>query len=375
MQTADALIIGGGIHGCATAWWLARRGFRVVLLEKDHVARHASGVNAGGVRQLLRDVAEIPLSVASMDLWERFAELTGDDASYLSHGQVVVAESAEEVAALQARVADLHQRGYAHEVWVDGDELHALLPALAGMSLGGVVSRRDGAAQPFRATQALADAARRVGVQLREGCRAHALQRSGSVWTVTSDAGRWQSPCVVIAAGAWSPELASQVGDRLPMQAVAPMLMITERVAPFIEPVVILRGRKLSFKQWPNGTVLIGGGHLGQADPSTNATRLNWQRLAESARTVMDLFPHLGRTSVVRAWAGIEGQMIDGLPAIGASVQAEGIYYQCGFSAHGFQLGPGAGQAMAELIACGRSSIDIAALAPGRFAVASPAWG
>src|SRR6185436_13389184 len=81
-RTADVVVIGGGIHGCSTALHLALRGLKPILIEKDYAGRHASGVNAGGVRQLARDIAEIPLSVASMAIWERIEDLVGDDCGF-----------------------------------------------------------------------------------------------------------------------------------------------------------------------------------------------------------------------------------------------------------------------------------------------------
>ena len=128
---------------------------------------------------------------------------------------------------------------------------------------------------------------------------------------------------------------------------------------PFIEPVVILRGRKLSFKQFANGTVLIGGGHLGRAYRDENRTEFDWRKLAESARTVWELFPIMREAAIVRAWAGIEARMPDDIPVIGPSRTAEGVYHQFGFSAHGFQLGPGVGALMAELIATGATNLPI----------------
>ena len=99
-RTADVVVIGGGIHGCSTALHLALRGLKPILVEKDYAGRHASGVNAGGVRQLARDLAEIPLSVSSMELWERIEELVGDDCGFESHGTVLVAESEAELGEL-----------------------------------------------------------------------------------------------------------------------------------------------------------------------------------------------------------------------------------------------------------------------------------
>ena len=94
----DAIIIGAGIHGCSTALHLGYPRQRPVLLEKDYAGRHASGVNAGGVRQLARQVAEIPLSIRSMGIWEDVQNLVGDSCGFESHGQVLVAENEEELA-------------------------------------------------------------------------------------------------------------------------------------------------------------------------------------------------------------------------------------------------------------------------------------
>lgn len=372
-RTADVIVIGGGIHGCSSAWWLAQRGRRVIVIEKDHVARHASGVNAGGVRQLLRDPAEIPLSIAAMALWERLHELTGEDCGFQSHGQVVVCETEADLQSLAARVQRLASLGFDHEQLLDAAALRCWVPAAAPHCVGGLVSPRDGAAQPYRSTMAIANAARRAGARLLEGLRARGVARQGGGWCVATDAGSFEAPVVVNAAGAWGAQVASWFGDTLPLVPIAPMLMITERVPHFIEPVVIMQARKLSFKQYANGTVLIGGGHEAEADPERNTTRLRWDRLAESARTVGDVFPAMRGVRVVRAWAGIEGRMVDGLPVLGPSRRAEGVFHQCGFSAHGFQLGPAAGRAIAELVCDGRSTVNVLGLAIDRPALDRPA--
>lgn len=368
MAIADAIIIGGGIHGCSTALHLALRGLKPIVIEKDYAGRHASGVNAGGVRQLARHLAEVPLSVASMDLWERMPDLVGDDCGFKADGQVLVAETEEELVAFRKRVADLTARGYRHEELIDRTELRALVPAVAESSPGGIVSRRDGAADPFRTTQAFRRAALARGARMCEGAAATGLARRGDVWQVTAGDGTYEAPIVVNAAGAWAGRIAAMVGDAAPVEAIAPMLMIAARMPRFIEPVVILRGRKLSFKQLSNGTVLIGGGHLGRADLATGLAGLDWLRLAESARTVEELFPLMRGASIVRAWAGMEARMPDEIPVIGPGLNQEGIYHQFGFSGHGFQLGPGVGALMAELIVTGRTNLPIGPFSIGRFA-------
>ena len=363
----DAIIVGGGIHGCSTALHLCLAGLKPVLIEKDYAGRHASGVNAGGVRQLARDVAEIPLSIRSMGIWESITELVDDDCGFESHGQVLVAENEAELASFRTRVADLNARGFTHEELIDGTELRRLVPAVAESCPGGVVSRRDGAAQPARTTTAFRRKAEQLGAIVREGIPATNIRKDGALWRVDVGTDSYAAPVLVNAAGAWAGRIAAQFGEPVPVETIAPMLMITSPVPHFIDPVVILRGRKLSFKQFKNGTVLIGGGHLAMPYQERNETVLDWRKLSESARTVSELFAVMRGATIVRAWAGIEARMRDDIPVFGPSARHEGLYHQFGFSAHGFQLGPGAGAVMAELIVHGGSQTQIGGLSIARF--------
>lgn len=372
MPTPDVLVIGGGLHGCSAALHLARRGARVLLLEKDHAGRHASGVNAGGVRRLGRALPEVPLSVAALEIWQRIGELLDDDCGFHSHGQVKVAESEAELETLRRRRDLLRQQGFDHEELIDRAALRTLVPRIAGHCVGGLYCAADGAALPFRTVQAFRRKAERLGARVLEGETVVSLTRRDGLWRVATAGGTtFEAPQLINAAGAWAGELAAQAGEPVPLQAIAPMLSITERVEPFLRPVLGAAGRKLSFKQFDNGTLLIGGGHLGRAEPATNRTRLDFAELAANARTVRALFPFLGPLRVVRAWAGIEGRMPDDLPVIGPSGTQEGLWHSFGYSAHGFQLGPLVGRLLAELVTEGRSSLPLEPFSIRRFAAAS----
>jgi len=366
-RNVDAIVVGGGIHGCSTALHLCLAGLKPVLIEKDYAGRHASGVNAGGVRQLARHIPEIPLSIRSMGIWERINDLLDDDCSFESYGQVLVAENEEELAVCRARVAELNALGFTHEELIDAAELRRLVPAVAETCPGGVVSRRDGAANPAQTTTAFRRKAEQLGATVREGMAASNIRYSDGLWYVDVGAETFAAPVLVNAAGAWAGKIAAALGEPVPVETVAPMLMITSRVPHFIDPVVILRGRKLSFKQFKNGTVLIGGGHLATPYQDRNETVLDWKSLAISARTVFELFPVMRSATIVRAWAGIEAKMKDDIPVFGPSSRHKGLYHQFGFSLHGFQLGPGAGAVMAELIVNGGTQTRVGDLGIDRF--------
>jgi sarcosine oxidase subunit beta len=360
VTSADVLIVGGGLHGCSAALHLARRGVRPLVLEKDHVGRHASGVNAGGVRRLGRDLAEIPLSVASMELWHRIGDLVDDDCGFESHGQVKVAENEAEIEILRARVEKVRALGFAHEELVGQAELRALVPAIADHCVGAIVCRADGAALPYRTTLAFKRKAEALGARFIEQAPVARVERMGRVWRVESGGARYEAPVLVNAAGAWADRIAAQLGDEVPLEPIAPMLMITAPMPPFLKPVLGATGRTLSFKQFANGTVLIGGGHRGRLARDSNQTELDFAKLAVSARTVWDLFPVMRQAEIVRCWAGIEARMPDDLPVIGPSAASEGAFHAFGFSAHGFQLGPIVGAIIAELVTGGRTNLPIA---------------
>ena len=367
MNSADVVVIGGGLHGCSAALHLAKAGARVIVLEKDHVARHASGVNAGGVRRLGRHLAEVPLSVASLEMWKRIADLVDDPCGFESHGQVRVAEDEAAMETLRARAAEVRALGFTHEEIIDRDELREIVPAVGGHCVGAMICRDDGAALPFRTTLAFKRKAESLGVRFFEGTRANTLQHADGLWRVASDGGAFEAPSIVNAAGAWAGRIAADLGEPVPMEATALMLMITAPVARFVKPVVGVVGRPLSFKQYANGTVMIGGGQRGRAELDTNRTILDYEKLAFNARTAVDVFPRMRHAEIVRAWAGIEGMMPDGVPVIGPSGTSPGVWHAFGFSAHGFQLGPIVGSIVADLVTTGYTIHPISPFTIKRF--------
>jgi sarcosine oxidase subunit beta len=363
----DAIIVGGGLHGLSAALHLAREGLRPLVLEKDHPGRHASGVNAGGVRRLGRDLAEVPLSVEAMRLWHGIEELTGDDCGFVRCGQVKVAETEAELDRLRARAAEVRALGFDHEEIVGRDELRALVPAIAEHCVGAMVCRDDGAAIPFRAVTGFRRRAEALGAEIRAPAAVTRIARKGGTWRVEAGGERHEAPILVNAAGAWGARVAGMLGEAPPLEAHAPMLMITERVAPFLTPVLGAAGRTLSFKQFANGTVLIGGGYRGTAEPERNLARTRLAGMCRSAATVAALFPQLGDVRITRAWAGIEGRTPDGIPVLGPSGAEEGAFHSFGYSYHGFQLAPITGRIIADLVLRGATDLPIAPFRIGRF--------
>lgn len=367
-RAADLVVIGGGIHGCSAALFAAQRGLSVVVIEKDSVARHASGVNAGGVRRLGRDLAEVPISERSMQLWYGMADLVDDDCGFQIAPQIKVAETEEELTRLSARAAKLREMGFEHEVILSRDELRSHLPAVAEHAVGGLASLRDGYAQPFWATFAIRQKAASFGVRFHEGCAVTGLRRERGVWKVETTDREFTGGKLLNAAGAWAGTIAGWLGETAPVEAMAPMMMVTARLPHFCDAVVGAAGRPLSFKQMPNGTVVIGGGRRGRADAATDLSEMLFGELRNTAETAASLFPIMRGATIVRTWSGVEGRMPDDIPVIGPSARHEDLFHAFGFSAHGFQMGPGVGEIMAELIATGATNAPIAPFSIARFA-------
>lgn len=365
---SDVLVIGGGLQGLSSALHLARRGCSVRLLEADYCGRHASGVNAGGVRTVDRHLAEVPLSVAARALWHRLPELVGEAAGFVPSGQLKLAETPEELDKLRARVQQLHALGFTHEQLIGPAEVRELVPALTPRITGAIWAADDGYAYPYGVVTAFRRAGQRLGVQVHEGTPAQRIERVGERWRVHVPGAVYEAAHLVNTAGAWAGEIARQAGEPVPIEAGGLMLMVTTRVAPFVKPVLGATGRALSFKQFANGTVVIGGGLRCGADPVARHGEVDVMKLATSAQTVTDLFPHLQRITIARAWAGVEGFMPDQIPVIGPSRTRPNLVHAFGFSAHGFELSPIVGQIVSELVLDGRSTQPIAPFAIDRFA-------
>lgn len=367
LTTADAIVIGAGLHGCSAALHCALRGLSVLVIEKNTAGRHASGVNAGGVRRLGRHPAEIPFSVASMEIWHRIEDLVDDDCGFHPTPQIKVAETEAELARLRARALQVRQLGYEHEIVLDRSELFELLPALSRHCVGGLASMGDGYADPYRTTLAFRRKAETLGVRFLEETRVESLERVGAVWRVGTTWGGAEAPLLVNAAGAWAATICAWLGEPVPLEPIAPMMLVTARLPRFCEPVVGGTGRPLSFKQMPNGTVVVGGGRRGVPDLASERSELRFAELARTARTAAELFPIMHRATIVRAWAGIEARMPDDIPVVGPSSTSEGVVHAFGFSAHGFQLGPVMGGVVADLVTGTRTNLPIEPFSITRF--------
>lgn len=362
----DVAVIGGGLHGLSAAMYLSRAGKRVIVLERHWPGRHASGASAAGVRSLNRDPGELDLSLEAMDIWHRMESLVGDDCGFRAHGQLCVGEDETSMATLEARVNALRAKGYTHVEMIDAAQLRQRVPALSRHCLGAAIAPADGAADPHRTLIAFRRSAQAAGATIREGCtveRIEAHNGAGGGWTIDAgEAGAVTVPFIVNAAGAWGSRIAAMVGDQIPLETKSSMMIASERLQPFLEPVVSSLGRPLSFKQAEQGGLIIGGGLQGVPDLDAETSSVRLGVLARGARAAAELFPAVRSVRIVRIWAGLEAKTADMLPVVGPAVNAPGVFHAFGYSGHGFELVPIVGAVMVDLIVHGSTRRAIGAL-------------
>jgi glycine/D-amino acid oxidase-like deaminating enzyme len=416
-READVVVVGAGIVGCAAAYYLVRRGVRVVVVERGSVPGEQSRKNWGFVRQQGRDPLEMPLVMEANRLWRGLEHELGADIEWVQGGNLALAADAERMARFERWLPVAREFGLETRL-LRPRELDAVVPGLAGAWVGGLHTPGDGHADPEKATDAFARAAAAHGASLRLGCALQAVTtRAGAVAGVVTEQGEIRTPTVVCAAGAWSTRLARTLGLDLPQRWVRGTVARTT-TAPRVTTCAVW-GSDVAFRQRRDGSFTIAAGgaldhdvtldslrqlrfflpnywknkalfrfHVGHpllaslaaALPGSPARRrpLVWDRGLEprpnpakvrrSLAALQRVLPSLPPLGIARSWAGYIDAAPDLVPVLGEVPQIGGLVLATGFSGHGFALGPIAGRLVAELIVDGKPSLDISGFRFSRFA-------
>ena len=257
----EVAIVGGGVAGCATALYLARREVPVVLLEKGDAGAQASGVNFGGVRQQGRHLSELPLSRRARSIWPRLREIVGDDCEFAASGHLKLASTDAELAALTDYAGAARDHGLDLEVF-DGGEARRRFPWLSGAIAGASFCAEDGQANPRLVGPAFARAARAAGAAIHETTEVIGFAHDGERFHLrTTDGGTLRARQLVNTAGAWGGRLAAAFGEDVPLDSIAPQMVVSEPVGHFIEPVLGMCGAGIYLRQIARGNVIFGGGN------------------------------------------------------------------------------------------------------------------
>ncbi|SDH97905.1 NAD(P)/FAD-dependent oxidoreductase [Paraburkholderia phenazinium] len=369
---ADVIIVGGGIMGAATAFFLRKRGRSVILLERGLVGQQASGTNFGNVRRQGRFLPQLPLANRSREIWGKLPELIGHDAEFLMSGHIRVCYREEQADQFETYAKEAAHYGLNLEL-VRGAEMKARFPFLGPEVLAGSYSEKDGHANPRLAAPAFGRAAARLGAQIVENTEIATVEKEGAEFRATSTDGRsFHAPLLLVTAGAWGSLLSEQFGEPVPIAVHGPQMAVTEPTTYGIRPVVGVSSPQIEevvyFRQIARGNVVIGGCARGPAYPDLRRAYVLPQNTLLQFRQLYRVAPALSKLNIIRVWSGIEGYMPDDRPIMGPSGNVSGLYYAFGFCGHGFQLGPGVGDTMAELIDTGVTSTPLEPFDIRRFA-------
>jgi len=366
---ADVAIIGGGIVGASAALFLRRCGLSVVLLERTLCGAAASGVNYGGVRTQGRAIAQLPLSLRARSLWARLPELIGIDGEYVASGHLKLARSQADLHKLEAYRDAVAEHGLELQI-TSGSAFRRAHPWLGEQAIAGSYCAGDGHANPRLVSPAFARAARAAGARVIEGCDVTELVHTGGAFVVgdgrsVTVRSRWLLNC----AGAWALNVARRFGDDAPMTSIHPGMAVTEAVPRFMDLNIGVEGGGIYGRQTARGNCVMGGAR-GAANGALYGVPTA-SSIAELCDRMAALFPPLAHAHVIRFWSGVEGSLPDHHPVIGPSPTTPQLIHAFGFCGAGFQIGPAVGEALAELVHHGRSSVALDAFSITRFHTAS----
>jgi glycine/D-amino acid oxidase-like deaminating enzyme len=420
-DSADVVVIGGGIVGCSTAYFLAKRGVSVLLCEKGRIAGEQSGRNWGWVRQQGRDPAEMPMIMDSLRIWRGLKQETGEDFGFVEGGCLYLARTQDELANLARWLPTAEQFQLDTRI-VDGRALGQVLKGADGRWAGALCTPSDGRGEPALAAPAMARAAVRLGAAVVTNCAVRGLDlAAGRVAAVVTERGRVKTTTVVCAAGAWTSLFCANLGITVPQLKTRGSVM---RTAPAPE---ILNGeaasKAVAIRRRKDGGYSVAHGGASEhpivADsfrffgfflPALRAHRKklrltvndrfveewklprrwpldapspfeanrvldpkpNPRILAQARRNLARDFPELGEVAIAESWAGMIEVSPDVRPIISTVAGIEGLIVSTGYSGHGFGIGPGAGRATAELAAGDAPAVDLRPFRLSRFFDSTP---
>lgn len=369
-NTADVVVIGGGVIGCSIAYYLAKKGSSVLVLEgSDHIGNGGSSRNGGGVRQSGRDPRELPLAMFGIaELWPTLSEELGVDCEYHKDGNLRLGKTKKHLEILQG-LADRASACGLDVRMIDGDEVRQINPFLSKEVIGASWCPTDGHANPLTTTLGFYKKARQLGVRFITGERVVELRKiKGKLRQVVTRDHIYEGENVVVAAGMESRKIAESVGIDVPLQPALLEALVTEAEPYMFDQMLGTAEADFYGHQTKHGSFVFGGSSGLEGFTKDNGTPICTSITASCiCRGIMKYFPILSEAKIVRTWAGWMDKCADGVPVLGTVEEVPGMILACGFTGHGFGIAPAVGYQIAELIVDGKTSLDLSPLHYNRF--------
>jgi glycine/D-amino acid oxidase-like deaminating enzyme len=372
MESADVVIVGGGIMGCALAYQLARRDVDVLLLERETLGSQSTGKCAGGVRQQFSMEANVRLQRLSVDLFEHFEQETGHPADFRQIGYLFLFTLPQQVEDFRHNMEMWHRVGLDVARWVDPAEAAQMVPVLnVDDVLGCTFCSTDGIASPADVTAGYASAARRHGARLKEGVEVVGIDVAGGrVQGIRTSAGDVATRMVFNCAGAWSASIGRMAGLEIPVLPYRRHIAVTSTFPAVSRTSPMTVDFQTSFYFHPEGDGVLMG-MSDRAEPPGYTTDVDWGFLEKMFEQAARRAPALAGAGIKTAWAGLYETTPDHQAILGPVPEVEGFWCAAGFSGHGFMQAPAAALLLAQLLLDHHSEIDISPFAFTRFAKGS----
>lgn len=369
-MNADAIVIGAGVIGSATAYNLAKRGLDVLVLEREEsIGEGGSSRNGGGVRQSGRDARELPLAMYAVEhLWPNLSDELGVDVEYVKRGNLRLGKTERHLEILEGLAATGRAQGLDMRM-LDAGEVRDICPCLSDEVIGASWCPTDGHANPLVTTLAFYRAARSLGARYLSGVSVRSIRKvRGEARLVETDAGTFEAPRIVLAAGLGSRRIAASVGIDVPMHGELIECLVTEAEPELFPQMLGTADADFYGHQTAHGSFVFGGGS-GLEIANGYAGGVPTMSLTAPAicRAIMGYVPALADAKIVRTWAGWEDESVDGVPVISAIDEVPGLTIGCGFTGHGFGISPVVGLLLSELALGAPTTLDVSAFRYDRF--------
>ncbi|MCC6944531.1 MAG: FAD-binding oxidoreductase [Thermomicrobiales bacterium] len=352
----DIVIIGGGISGVSTAYELARRGFKPLVLERSSLAAMASGWTLGGGRQSGRHPAELPLALAAVQRWPGLAEELDGETGYRQGGNLRIARTPDEAPRIQEVVEATRAAGIDIDYLPTVDDVRKIAPVISPGIHSASLCHTDGHAEPVATVTAFARAAERLGVEIRTGVEVTGLSSTGGkIDAVRTVDGVIPADTVVVAAGIYTPALVGPLEVDVPITVTLTNVYQTVSLEPQLDQVIGVATGNLAFRQQIDGKFRLTGANtvwehdLQSIQTSHDSVQPVLANLVRLHGVAIEVLPSFEMMRINRVWGGLIDQSPDGLPVYSADTGVEGLVVAAGFSGHGFGIGPVTGQILADL--------------------------
>lgn len=369
-KSADVIIIGAGVIGNASAYYLTKKGYKVIVLEaSDIIGNGGSSRNGGGVRQSGRDPRELPLAMYGIrNLWPTLSEELGSDIEYYQKGNLRLGKTEKHRKILEGLTDRAVKCGLDVRM-IDGDEVRAINPYLSEEVTSASWCPTDGHANPLLVTLAYYREARRLGARFITGEKVVELRKiKGHLRQVITKENVYESDFVVLACGMGARKIAGTVGIDIPMTSAMLECLVTEAEPKMFWQMLGTADADFYGHQTTHGSFVIGGSSGFETVQKDNGTPINSSVTAPCiCRGIIKYIPRLINAKIVRTWAGWMDHMIDGVPVIDTVPEVPGLILACGFSGHGFGISPAVGTVVSQLVAGEEPVCDISGLTYDRF--------